>query len=388
MSNEPSTRRVEPGGAGLSPADAKAYARKRYAFGIVTGLVGAAYLAALIAFGSPWLKWLATQVTEWRVGVIALYTILFTVIYRLVMLPLAFWREYLLEHRYRLSNLTVGRWVRDELVSFALSLVLIVGLVEVIYFLLDAAPERWWIWAAVAWVFLSIGLSRIYPVFIVPLFYSLTPIQDPELRSRIEVLAKRCGFRVEGIYRFNFSRTTKKAQALLTGFGRSRRVLLADTLLDSFSSDEVETVVAHELGHFVRADILRMFVWGTVFIIVSFYLADLVLRDASSALGCEGIADVAGLPLLVAVLMGVALVTLPLQNWMTRRMERACDLWGMRFTRKPEAFASAMKRLAVMNLVEVAPGRLAKIFFHSHPSVSERVALAEREMKRQAVAGS
>ena len=249
-------------GERVARAVTRVYARMRYAAAIITLVLGAVYLGAMILWGSVPLKGLIERITTRTPGVVALYVIAFTLVYKLVTLPVGYWRGYVVEHRFGLSNESVGRWLRNEVVGTLLSLVLIVPLMSIVYVLLARSPDTWWIWAAGVWVLFAVVLGKLYPIVILPLFHKQTPVEDEALRDRLSALCAKYEFGVEGVYSFNYSRSTKKANAFLTGFGKTRRVLLADTLLSSFTHDEIETIFAHELGHFVRADLLKSLLWG------------------------------------------------------------------------------------------------------------------------------
>jgi STE24 endopeptidase len=214
-------------------------------------------------------------------------------------------------------------------------------------------------------------------VLIFPLFYKFTPLDDQELVARLTRLAERAGARVRGVYRFDMSRKTVQANAALTGLGNTRRIVLSDTLLDHFTPDEIETVLAHELGHHVHADLGKGILVQSVVTLGGLWLAGLGLGWGVKVFGFQGVADVAALPWLALVLGVFGLVTMPLNNAYSRWRERLADRYALKTTQQPQAFASAMTRLANQNLSDADPERWVEVLLHSHPAISRRVAMAQ-----------
>jgi STE24 endopeptidase len=186
-------------------------------------------------------------------------------------------------------------------------------------------------------------------------------------------LCRDAGVRVEGIFSFNLSKNTRKANAAFTGIGRSRRIILGDTLLDNFSEEEIETVFAHELGHYrfshVRAGILA----GTVSTFAGLFVASLMYETSAAAFGFSSPAAIGALPLLAIWLSLFGLFTAPIGNMLSRRHERQADAYAVRTTGKREAFASALRKLGAMNLADPAPHPFVVFMFYSHPPLAQRI---------------
>jgi STE24 endopeptidase len=213
-----------------------------------------------------------------------------------------------------------------------------------------------------------------------PVFNKFVPLgeEHADLIARLKQLAERSGTRVSGVYRFDMSRRTKAANAALTGIGGTRRIILGDTLLSEFTPDEVESVIAHELGHQVNHDIPVGILISSVITLVGLYLAALVLSSGARALGFSGPADIGALPLL-AVTFGVfGLVTMPLNNAYSRWREVRADSYALASTRNPDAFSGAMTRLANQNLSDADPEPWVVFLMYSHPPIRQRLALATR----------
>jgi STE24 endopeptidase len=238
----------------------------------------------------------------------------------------------------------------------------------------------WWIVAAGAFFVVSVLLGQLAPVLILPLFYKIRRLDDPQLNERMQRLAEGTGLSIEGVYKIELSVETGKANAMLAGLGRTRRVLMGDTLLESFTPEEIEVIFAHEVGHHVHGHIRKMILAGIVWSAAGFWLCDLLLL--AWARHVDGAADLHQLPVYTAplamlVLTVFSLLLEPLQNIVSRHFERQCDRYALQRTGLRSAYVSAFRKLARLNKDDPAPNPLAVFLFHSHPPISERLALAE-----------
>jgi STE24 endopeptidase len=292
-------------------------------------------------------------------------------------LPLAWYGDFLLEHRYGLSNQRAGSWLVDRVKSFGIELLFACAGSAVLYALIRYSPERWWLPAGAVFSLIIIVLTNVAPVLLLPLFSPVKPLDRESLRTRLLSLAERAGARVLGAYEWGLSEKTRKANAALTGLGATRRILVSDTMLAEYSDEEIEVVLAHELGHHVHGDIWKGIVFESALILAGFYLGARVLSGLAGAFSLRGVADVAGLPLLLLAAVGVSLVMLPLAHAMSRAYERRADEFALALTSNPMAFISAMRRLAAQNLAEEEPSAIVQWLFHSHPPVRERIASAQ-----------
>ncbi len=307
---------------------------------------------------------------------ILIYAFFFGLPYFVIDLPLSYYSGFTLPHRYGQSNQTLGNWVADELKGLAISGVLGAVVLEVIYWLLRAAPNLWWLFAAGAMLFFTVALSILAPVVIMPLFYKFTPLEDDDLVQRLTRLADHAGVEVKGVYRFDMSTRTKSANAAVMGLGSTRRIVLGDTLLDAFTPDEIETVLAHELAHIVHKDVPLLVVSNSLLTLAGFFAAHLALRWAVGAYGLTSIADPAGLPVLGLAVAVISLIAMPLGNAFSRWRERLADRYSLETTRRPVDFANAMTRIANQNLGEFDPEPWVVFLLYSHPPLAERVATA------------
>jgi STE24 endopeptidase len=256
----------------------------------------------------------------------------------------------------------------------------VIGLLvlEVIYALLRAAPQTWWLWAAGAMLLFSVVLANLAPVLLMPLFNKFVPLGDEhaDLARRLMRLAERANTRVRGVYRFDMSRRTRAANAALTGIGSTRRIILGDTLIDSFTPDEIETVLAHELGHHVHRDIPIGIVVESVVTLIGFGAAAIIIQWGATALGFAGPSDIATLPLFALAMGAFGVITMPLGNGYSRWRERRADEYALSATGNGEAYASALTRLANQNLADADPEAWVEFLLYSHPALSKRIAMA------------
>jgi len=359
---------------------AKEYARTRRRLFVVDLGIGGVYALAWLMLGwSEALKQALLVYTTNQWLLVAGFGIVFGGIYYLINLPLGYYAGYVLPHRYDLSNQTFPGWALDQvkgvLVGGALGLLVL----EVIYAVLRAAPETWWLWAGLILLLLNVVLANLAPVLLFPIFYKFKPLDEEhaDLADRLIRLAERAGTRVRGVYQFDMSRRTKAANAALTGLGNTRRILLGDTLINEFTADEIETVLAHELGHHVHRDLPVGLLVESAITLGGLYLASLGLNWGVAVFGFESPADIAALPLFALVLGIYGLVTMPLSNAYSRWRERRADAYALEVTGKGQAYASALTRLANQNLADAEPEVWVEMLLYSHPALSKRIANAQ-----------
>jgi STE24 endopeptidase len=294
----------------------------------------------------------------------------------LVSLPLSFYSHYVVEHQFGLSNQSLARWIRNWTLSNVLTIVLGIALNVGLFWIIWHTGNYWWLIAAAAFFVVSVVLGQLAPVLIVPLFYKVEPIDDAELDARMKQLANGTGLTIQGVYRLGLSADTQKANAMLAGLGKTRRVLMGDTLLENFTPDEIDVIFAHELGHHVHKHIPKMIATGVVVSLAGFYLIDRVLVWWAG-IPTAAAAPVASLPLVMFTLTAFSLLLSPLQNAISRFYERQSDRYALTRTNNPSAYRSAFWKLARLNKADTEPHRLEVIMLHSHPPISERLAMAD-----------
>jgi STE24 endopeptidase len=343
-------------------------------------------LGALYAFAWLFLGW-SISVRQWLMSItgsdwllIAAYIVIFGGIYTVLNLPLGYYGGFVLPHRFEQSNQSLKDWVVDQLKGLAIGGPLGLLMLELLYLALRAAGNAWWLWAAGGLLIFNVVLSNLAPVLIMPLFNKYVPLGDEhsELQERLLALAKNANTKVQGVFKFDMSKRTNAANAALTGIGNTRRIILGDTLIHEFSVDEIETVLAHELGHQVHNDIPFLIAFGTLSTTLSLWIASLALNWAVSYFSFQSAADVAAFPALMLILGAYGLLTSPIDNAISRWRENMADDYALSSTRKGQAFASAFTRLANQNLGEIDPEKWVVFLFYSHPPLGERIEKAKR----------
>jgi STE24 endopeptidase len=371
---------LEPVAASADSPEARRYNRIQRWLGLSDTILSIALLVVLLATG--WtgnLRDFALKAANQN------YTLaVFFYVFELALLAkvLALGLDYYgfrLEHRFNLSNQRLRSWIADEIKGFFVSLILFAILVEVLYSTIRLAPEIWWLLAWIIFISLLVFFVQIAPVVLFPLFYKFNPLENDELRDRLVRLSERAGTRVRGVYEWKISEKSKKANAALTGLGRTRRIILADTLLENYTPDEIEAVLAHELGHHVRRHIFKLIIVQIALTFLGFYALDAVMRYAIERQHMfEQMSDFAALPLLALVISVLSLLLMPLLNAYLRHNEREADQYCWSAIPSVAPYISAMNKLCEQNLGERQPSRMVEVLFHSHPAISKRIAAAEQ----------
>ena len=310
----------------------------------------------------------------------ALYLLVLATGYELIVAPLGYYYGFVLPHRYGLLRQGLAEWLRDKAKGLGLQMLLGLALITIVYWLIGSVPALWWLVAAGIMLLGSLILTWLTPTLLIPLFYKLKPLENEELKNRLVDLAGRAGVDIVECLTMNLSSKATTANAMLTGWGKSRRLILTDTLLDGYSQDEIEVTLGHELGHRVHQDIPRLIGIQVAAFLLAFYLANLALRVGVDWFSLGGTSDIAGIPWLILVLALVMFVLQPAINWYSRRAETAADETALALTNKPQAFITLMTRLTDQNLNEVEPSRWAKLLFYDHPPYNDRIKLARSHL--------
>lgn len=374
--------------------EARRYNRIRRRLGLADTLLGFAFLGALLAFGwSGALRDLAIRMAgEGRYTLaLAAYVVAFVALMKLLGLPFDLY-SFRLERRFRLSTQSFDSWLRDQFKGWLVGLALTMAVVQLVYFTIRLWPLYWWVGAWAVFILLSVVLAQLAPVLLFPIFYRFQPLQNEELRNRLTRLSRRAGTRIRGVYEWKLSEKSNKANAALAGLGKTRRIILADTLLEKYTDDEIEAVMAHELGHHVHRHMPKGIALHMLVTFVGFWATDQALRYAIETRGMfASLTDFANLPLLALVASGLSLLVMPALNAYSRYNERQADRYAWQAIASVEPYITAMNKLADQNLAERAPARWVELLFHSHPAIGKRVAAAAawgRSKGQQVKAGS
>jgi STE24 endopeptidase len=369
----------------LDPArqkQAKEYARSLRRVWLIEVIIGGAYASVWLLMG-----W-STALRGWLVStwsffenpwwLIPAYVFIFGGIFVLMDLPISYFGGFILPQRFGQSTQSLAGWISDQLKGILIGTPIGLLLLELFYLALRTAGGTWWLWAAGGLLIFNVLFSNLAPVLILPLFNRYVPLGDEheDLAKRLLRLAEFAHTKVQGVYTFDMSRRSKAANAALMGIGNTRRVVVSDTLVKEFTPDEIETVLAHELGHQVHGDIPILIAFGTVSTLVGLFLASQAMLWAVRFFGFAGIEDIAAFPALILVLGIYGLLTLPVDNAFSRWRESLADSYALTATGKNETFSTALVRLANQNLGEVDPDRWVVIMFYSHPPLAARIRAA------------
>lgn len=361
-------------------AEAKEYGQKSLIVGLIDKALDVAVLVVMaLLVAVPLDAWLAERTPSYTLRLIGVFAAT-TLLHMALSFPLSLYGGFTLEHRYGLSRQTFARWLlryfKRNSLALVFGLVLIVGL----YWIIWLTGPWWWLAAAAAFFAVSVLIGQLAPVVIIPLFYKVERLDHPELNERMQRLSAGTGLSIEGVYRMGLSEETVKANAMLAGLGRTRRVLMGDTLLDSFTPDEIEVIFAHEIGHHVYQHIRKMIVAGLLYSLVGFGLCNwVVMAWAQQQYGPLTAHELppSTLPLLMLTLTVMSLVLEPVQNAISRRYERQCDRYALKKTGLRAAYRSAFRKLARLNKDDPDPHPVEVFLFHSHPPIRERLSFAD-----------
>jgi len=359
--------------------EAREYNRAKRWLEIGDLAVSFGFLVVLLATGwtNTLRDWAVAMARDHYILQLFYYVLFLSILSKVLGFGLDFY-GFRLEHRFNLSSQRLGSWLKDSAKGWVLGLVLGTILCEIVYVLIRTSPDHWWIFAWVIFLGLFIFFAQIAPVVLFPLFYKFIPLQNEGLKERLMRLGERAGTRVRGVYEWKLSEKTKKANAALTGLGNTRRIIVADTLLENYNDDEIEAVLAHELGHHVHGHIFKMIIVEAIVTLAGFWAANEVLHYAIDQQHMfEHMSDFANLPLLALVSTVLSVLLMPALNAYSRYTERQADVYCWKSVPSIAPYVSAMEKLNRQNLSESHPSRLVEILFHSHPPVSKRIAAAE-----------
>jgi STE24 endopeptidase len=311
------------------------------------------------------------------------YLIVFILLFETISFPVSFLSGYSLEHRYQLSIQSLRGWFIDKLKELLVSLSLGLVLGGLFYTILKEFPSFWWLISGGVFSLIFILMAKLFPVLLLPLFFRLTPVEDAELKKRLSSLLAKADTKLGGIYTIDFSKKTRKVNAALIGLGGTRKIILSDTLLERFTADEIEVILAHELGHHVFRHIPLLILIQSILTFVAFFIVDAVLKSGLAFFGFEAFHDIGNLPLFLLVFLVLGFVFLPFANSYSRRLERESDRYALVETGDREAFISSMEKLGALNLAEKDPHPLIEFLFHSHPSINKRIEFAKAFSERR-----
>ncbi len=305
------------------------------------------------------------------------YLLIVYIIYYILDFPLNFYSSFILEHKFSLSHQKISDWLGDQFKAGIISYLISLICLEVFYYVLRRQPDFWWLIVSFFWIFFTLVLVKLTPIIIIPLFFKYKKLSDESLRQRIIDLANKMKVKILDVFEIDFSKKTLKANAAFVGVGNTRRVILADTLKDKYTQDEIVAILAHEFSHYRLRHLIKLALISSCATILLFYLIFKTSHYFLNFFGLSSLTDIAALPAIFIYLVLFGFITEPLQNYTSRRFERDADLLALETTGLPDTFISMMEKLSRQNLADRNPHPLIKFLFFDHPPIDERIAMAK-----------
>jgi STE24 endopeptidase len=309
--------------------------------------------------------------------IIPAYLLIVYVLYYFLVFPLNFYGSFILEHKFCLSNQKIQDWFKDQIKAGIISYIIALIMISVFYYILKHYIHTWWLIVSCFWIFFSLIFAKVTPIVIIPLFFKYKPLTDTALRVRIINLAERMKIKILDVFEIDFSKKTAKANAAFVGVGKTKRVILADTLRGKYSYDEIEVILAHEFAHYKLKHLLKLILLNSMAIIITLLIIFKTSSYTLSLFGISKLSDIAALPIVLIYFVILGIIMQPFENYLSRRLERNADIIALKVTGLKEAFISMMEKLASQNLADRNPHPLIKFFFFDHPPVDERIALTK-----------
>ena len=329
---------------------------------------------------SAWMRDVAERVTRFKPLQTTLYWVEFIVLVSVVLFPLTVYEGFFREHKYGLSNLSFGQWMRDQVVDLGVTAVLGAILLVVLFSLVRKSGENWWVWGSLVSLIFTAFVVLIAPVFIFPLFNTFTKLEDPRIKEPILRLARANGIPATDVYVVDASRQSDRVSANVSGFGGTLRITLNDNLLKRCSLAGIESTMGHEMGHYVLNHVFKGLVLNAIVMVVMFALLNWGLNAGSArwgeSWGIRGITDVAVLPLAVLLLATLSFLLTPVNNTITRAMKYEADMYGINASQQPDGEAEVDLMLGEYRKLD--PGPIEEFIFFDHPSGRKRITAAMR----------
>jgi STE24 endopeptidase len=358
--------------------DASKYSSLKYTFSILATIFQLIMLWVFLATGlSKGLALRLLKINSSDFFVVPLYLAIAGVIYYLIDFPLNFYQSFTLEHKFNLSNQKLKDWFKDQVLAGLLSYIFALILLGCFYYILRHFFKSWWLVISLFWILFSLVLTKITPILIIPLFFKYKKLQDESLKKRIMGLAEKMRIKILDCFEIDFSKKTLKANAAFTGWGSSRRVILADTLKDKYTHEEIEVIIAHEFAHYKMKHLFKSMAVNSLMIVAIFYFLYLTNDAILKVFKLSSLWDIAALPVVLIYFVILGTLMQPFENYISRRFEREADTAALKVTGNKEAFISMMEKLSSQNLADRNPHPVIKFFFFNHPPIQERIKMAK-----------
>jgi STE24 endopeptidase len=336
----------------------------------------------LVIILSGFLPFLVQLLAKWQLHTILaglLFFFTLGLISAVLDLPFDYYHTFVIEEKYGFNRSTIKLWVMDHIKAALVSIFLFSILFSIILWMIDTFPNHWWLWSFLVVSGVQILLTHLYPVLIAPLFNKFSPLEDQELAQKIKEIMERGGIKIKGIFQMDAGRRSAHSNAYFTGFGKTKRIVLFDTLLQSHPYDEILAILAHEVGHFKRKHILKVMVSMEVLLLIGFYSAYCLMNWSPlySTFGFDTVQPYVGLFFVAVLWQKIGFFLQPLSMALSRRFECQADRFAVQLSSAPQPLAIALKRMAADNLANLTPHPFYVWFHYSHPPLVQRVGILE-----------
>ena len=356
---------------------AKSYSHRKYALSIIDLVYSIILILIFLGSGfSLFLESFLKNINLPNYLLPAVFLLIISLVYYVLNLPLNFYSSFTLEHKFNLTKQKLGSWCMDQLKSVILGYIFSLILILSFYWILSRFSQ-WWLVTSIFWIFFSVFLAKITPILIIPLFFKYKKLDDDILRQRIFNLAAQMRIKLMDVFEIDFSKKTLKANAAFTGMGKTKRVLLADTLKDKYTHDEIEVIMAHEFAHYRLGHIMKLIIVNSLVTLGLFYLIFRTSHLSLALFKLDSLRQLASLPLVFLYFILFGIIMQPLEAFVSRCFEREADSLALKVTGSKEAFISLMEKLASQNLADRNPHPIIKFFFFTHPPIDERIKIAK-----------
>lgn len=337
---------------------------------------------------SGFFVWLSNQISALNLHIVISGTLFFlscSLIMGTVEIPFDLYRNFVIEKKFSFSTLTMKLWLSDLFKSVLISLILLGSFLSILLSLIHFLPQTWWIWAWIFFISFQLLIMWLYPVVIAPLFNTFEPIENEELKTRISSVAQRSGITVSGLFRMDAGKRSRHSNAYFTGIGKTKRIVLFDTLLDTHTTEEIVAVLSHELGHWKMGHIKKQLILSMGVSLAALYLAYLLVNNhlLYSTFGFEGTSVYIGLFLLTIIVRPLAFFLTPLTSMLSRHFEQQADDYAFTLLGNTSPLVNALKQLAKENLSNLHPHPLYAWFYYSHPPLVERIERLKRTSRNK-----
>ena len=351
-------------------------------FQLVSEFVSSLFLLLIVVSGflGSLDRWMGLYLNEGYLFNI-LYIFLVSIIFSVMSLPFSLYSQFYIEESYGFNKMTARTYLSDKAKEMALTPLLTVPLLLGLFYFMDRTGNLWWLYASLFVTIFQLLIFLLYPVLIAPIFNKFSPLEEGELKERLMALAEKTGFKTSGIFMMDGSRRSSHSNAYFTGLGSAKRIVLYDTLVKSLSVDELEAVLAHEIGHYKKKHIIKRLIFSVITMTAGFYLLSLMMNWSAlyEAFGYSRSGYHAILIILSIALTPFSFFLSPLTNSWSRKHEYQADSYSREVTGGSQAMQMALLKLGRDNMSNLTPHKAYSFFHYSHPALSERLAALEEE---------